>query len=272
MAKQRKEDPPGGGCPGWMATFGDLMNLLLCFFVLLFSMSTVEEEKFEMVVASIQSTFSILPAGGSAIGEGMMISSGVSQLELLDTYFKDANAEGTSETENDTDTQSDSETELKEKYQEESLEKSEEMAEEIEEKIQQMGIGDQVEVESNATFVRLTLNGALLFNSGESDIREDALPLVDKLGMILQNYADRQIDIEGHTDNVPIHSARFENNDVLSAYRAMAVKEYILGKTTLDPAKTKASGCGENVPVADNSTDEGRARNRRVEVKIDNAY
>ena len=69
MARKKKEDPPKGS-PAWMNTFSDLMNLLLCFFVLLFSMSSVEEDKFQALVASFQNTFSILPNGGSAIGEG----------------------------------------------------------------------------------------------------------------------------------------------------------------------------------------------------------
>ena len=80
MAKRKQEEPPKGS-PAWMSTFSDLMNLLLCFFVLLFSMSTVDAEKFELVVQSLQSTFSILPSGGSTIGEGELISSGVSMLE-----------------------------------------------------------------------------------------------------------------------------------------------------------------------------------------------
>ena len=93
MAKKRQEDPPAGS-PAWMATFSDLMNLLLCFFVLLFSMSTVDAEKFQMVIASLQSSVSILPAGGASIGDGELVSSGVRQLEFLDNYYKElANSE-----------------------------------------------------------------------------------------------------------------------------------------------------------------------------------
>ena len=86
MAKRRQEDPPAGS-PAWMATFSDLMNLLLCFFVLLFSMSTVDEEKYNQLVASISSAFSILDGGATAIGDGVLISSGVSQLNELDQYI-----------------------------------------------------------------------------------------------------------------------------------------------------------------------------------------
>ena len=88
MAKKRPEDPPKGA-PAWQATFSDLMNLLLCFFVLLFSMSTVDAQKFEMIVASLQSSMSILPAGGSSIGDGDMVAAGVNQLEFLDSYYND---------------------------------------------------------------------------------------------------------------------------------------------------------------------------------------
>ena len=88
MAKKRPEDPPKGS-PAWMSTFSDLMNLLLCFFVLLFSMSTVDADKLQQVVASMQSKISILPAGGSSIGDGEMISAGVRQLEFLDSYYNE---------------------------------------------------------------------------------------------------------------------------------------------------------------------------------------
>ena len=82
MARKKTEEAPAGA-PAWMATFSDLMNLLLCFFVLLFSMSTVDAEKFEMVIASLQSSFSILPSGGASIGDGEMVSSGVSSYRCM---------------------------------------------------------------------------------------------------------------------------------------------------------------------------------------------
>jgi len=93
MAKKKQEDPPKGS-PAWMSTFSDLMNLLLCFFVLLFSMSTVDAEKMEMVIQSFQNTFSVLPAGGTTVSttEGSLISSGVSALEQFDVYFNASTA------------------------------------------------------------------------------------------------------------------------------------------------------------------------------------
>lgn len=274
MAK-RKVEESGGGEASWLNTFADLMNLLLCFFVLLFAMSTVDAEKWEQLINSMQkSSFSILSSGGASVGEGMMISTGVSQLEMLDDYFKEeTNSSDEEETEpKDKETEPTAEEELKEEYEAAGLKESEEMAEQIEEMLAKRQIDNQEEVDVNAQFVRITLSGALLFDSAQSQIREDALPLVDKLSMILANYNSNQIEIEGHTDNVPISNAKYENNDVLSAYRAFAVKDYVLEHTALEAGKIYAAGCGEYNPVADNSTPEGRARNRRVEIKIYNSY
>lgn len=272
MAK-RKVEESGGGEASWLNTFADLMNLLLCFFVLLFSMSSVDADKFEALVQSLEHSFSILPQGGSSIGDGQMVAAGVNQLQLLDQYYKDAsNSSSEEEGEDNEKEEQNPEQELKEEMAEAGLKESEEMAEQIEKMLEQQRIGDQVEVDANAQFVRLTLNGALLFDSGQSQIREDALPLVDKLAMILESYDSSLIDIEGHTDNVPISNEKYENNDVLSAYRAFAVKNYVLGKTALEAGKINATGCGEYNPVADNATPEGRARNRRVEIKIYNSY
>lgn len=272
MAKKKQEEAPKGS-PAWMATFSDLMNLLLCFFVLLFSMSSVDAEKFAQVVASLQSNFSILPSGGSSVGEGQMISSGVSQLEMLDAYYHQmANSESDSDLQGTTGS-ADSEVDVQEEYKQEALAESEKMAEQIEEAINQYGIQDQVEVDFNAEYVLLNLDGTLLFDSGKSELKSEAYTLLDKIGTILGTYSNNMIDIEGHTDNVPVNpKAKYESNDVLSMYRALTVADYVRQITEIEPAHIKSSGRGEYAPVADNSTPEGRARNRRVEIKIYNSY
>ncbi|MBQ4417426.1 MAG: hypothetical protein II868_07010 [Butyrivibrio sp.] len=84
MAK--KEVPIIMGAPAWTATFGDLMNLLLCFFVLLFSMSSVDAAKFEQIAASFSSAFGIFSGGEMAIGQGALIGNGATQLNSLDSY------------------------------------------------------------------------------------------------------------------------------------------------------------------------------------------
>ncbi|MDE6313146.1 MAG: flagellar motor protein MotB [Lachnospiraceae bacterium] len=257
MAKKRQEDPPKGLAP-WMATFSDLMNLLLCFFVLLFSMSTVDAEKFAELAASLSSSFSVLPNGASAIGDGMLVSNGVSQLNELAEYVNNMGYEAEEQIQDD----------AIEEVKQQQLEETEQIAEVIEALAGKNNIDKQLDVDFNGQYVSLTLNGALLFDSGSAEIKEEAKPIMDKVAMILTKYRDHTIEIEGHTDNVPIHTARFQDNNELSSFRALSVFNYLLEVSELDPAILKHSGRGEYVPVADNSTPEGRMRNRRVEIKI----
>ena len=270
MARKKRE-PEAKPAAGWITTFSDLMNLLLCFFVLLFSMSTVDAEKFQMVIASLQSSLSIMPAGSMSIGEGEMVGNGISQLPNIDVFFETSSGEDGDSQGGKTE-ETETETDVAEHYKEQALSESEQMAEQIEQQIEAGGLQNQVEVDFNAEYVKLTLNGAILFDSAKANIREDAQPLIAKIGTILENYDSNVIEIEGHTDNVPIHSSKYENNNVLSMYRALSVADFIRDNTTLDPALIKSSGRGEYVPVADNTTEEGRARNRRVEIKVYNSY
>ena len=294
MAKKQKQEEAPAGSPAWMATFSDLMNLLLCFFVLLFSMSSTDTEKFQEVIASIQSSFSIFSQGGTSIGEGQMISSGISQLEMFDDYFNsvhdgddeqyekegasenenegEQSEDGSAETEGDVSSNGVSVEEAQEALEEAGASESESIAEEIEGQLSEYGLQDQVEVDFNANYVMITINGALLFDSGKAVLTDDALTIVDNLSKILAQYDNNIIEVEGHTDNVPMSSGTYENNDVLSMYRALYVADRIREVTDLNPAYIKSAGRGEYVPIADNSTAEGRARNRRVEIKIYNSY
>lgn len=264
MAKKKVEEPPKGS-PAWMATFSDLMNLLLCFFVLLFAMSTIDEVAQEQIVASFNQTFSVFDKGAAAIGDGMLISAGVSQLNELDDYI---NSTGKM---SDGEIVDDDVAAAQEKLEEAQMEESEELAEKIQEAIDEKDMGKEIDIEITSQYVQLTLKGALLFDSGSTLLKDEAKPVLDQVGAILERYADGTIEIEGHTDNVPMSGAKYSNNNELSSGRALSVFDYLLSVTNLDPANFKHSGRGEYVPVADNSTAEGRTRNRRVEIKIYNS-
>ena len=266
MAKRKPEEPKPGA-PAWQCTFADLMNLLLCFFVLLFSMSTVDAQKFQMIAASFSETFSIFDAGASAIGDGVLISNGVSQLNELDQYINSTGK--TAESEMDQDEIEEYE-EFARKMEEEKLAASEELAEKVQEAIEERNMDGDIDITFTSQYVQLTLKGSILFDSGKAELREDALPVIEQVAMILERYAESTVEIEGHTDNVPINTSRFESNDDLSSYRALSMFDYLVQNTSLDPSMLKHSGRGEYVPVADNSTPEGRAKNRRIEIKIYN--
>ena len=264
MAK--KEAPIIMGAPAWTATFGDLMNLLLCFFVLLFSMSSTDAAKFEQVAASFSSAFGIFTGGEMAFGKGSLLGDGATQLNELDSYINSMgmNQQGAEDVDSPkTDAQKEAE--------KEQMEASEQLAEKVEKAVNESPMLEQaVELNYTSQYVQLTIQGALLFDSGKVQIKEDAKPILDKVGQILESYAGGLIEIEGHTDNVPMSGSKYSNNDELSSGRAQSVFDYLISHADLDPAKIKHSGRGEYVPVADNSVPEGRARNRRVEIRIYN--
>lgn len=272
LARKRREEEQSSGSPAWMATFSDLMNLLLCFFVLLFAMSSVDQDKFEELVASLSASFGILEGGAASVIDGSKISTGVSDLNELDDYYEDLglNTEGEAKDLNDNDTEYEGDTIL-EQVQKQGTAESEKMAEEMEQEAIQKNIADQLEIEFTAQYVQLTLNGALLFDSAKSNIRSDAVPLVDKVGDILMNYKGNLVEITGFTDSVPLlDDPKYDDNWDLSSARAKSVLMYLVNNKGMDISIMKASGRGENDPIASNDTSEGRAQNRRVEIKIYN--
>lgn len=276
MAKKREDEPKPGLAP-WMATFSDLMNLLLCFFVLLFSMSTIDAAKLEQVVASFNDTFSIFDGGAQAIGDGVLISNGVSQLNELSDYV---NSTGVAD---DVDDPSDNiyedknpspditESEAKDKVEELGYAESEQMAEEIEEMIKESNLEKEIDIDFTSQYVLLTFKGAFLFDVGRADLRKECQDTLLQAGYILETYSDCMIEIEGHTDNQQMgRGGEFADNDELSSARALAVYRFLVKNTLLDPKNLKHSGRGEYAPVEDNSTAAGRLKNRRVEIKIYN--
>ena len=280
MARQKKEDTPPPGSPAWMSTYGDMVTLLLCFFVLLYSMSTIDAAKFDALAASFSQTFSIFTAGSTAIGDGVLISNGVSQLNELSEYFNttgqtadsDENTDQMDKENTDADKQWSDTSSAQEYLYEQGLKESEELAEKIEEAIKENNMADVVDVNFTAQYVELTLKGSLLFESGSATLKDDILPTIDKIGLILQKYATGTVEIEGHTDNVPFSDGgKYASNDELSSARALSVFNYLVDTTSLNPASIKHAGRGEYVPIADNSTPEGRAKNRRVEIRIYNS-
>lgn len=269
MAKKKKEEAPAPGAPAWMATFSDLMNLLLTFFILLFSMSSVDVSKFEEIAASLNASFSIFDSGSPAITEGGLISSGVSQLNQLDNYYTSM---GTNQDENSDEDISDEE--LKDKYDEMQSDATEELGGKVEEDLEGEGLlsGEYegfIDMEITSQYVTLTLNGSVLFNSGRAEIKKDASVFIDKLGDVLKGYDDNLIEIRGYTDSVPVSASnKYADNMELSQARAYSVYKFLVNNKHMSEDSLECSGRGEQEPVASNDTDEGRALNRRVEIRI----
>lgn len=278
MAKKKEEAPPPGS-PAWMATFSDLMNLLLCFFVLLFSMSSLDQNKWAQLMASMNSTFSIFNGGATSVSDGVLIDNGVSQLNELDQYINNmgqtADSENDGEKFNAYDKFDETDQEAMDRFlqqlEQQNLQVNEELSELVEEAVKENSLADQVEISFTAQYVQLSMKGALLFDSGSAELKDAAKKVLDRAVVILEKYAKGIIEIEGHTDNVPISNAKYADNEELSSARALAVFRYLVDNSFLDPVDLRHAGMGERVPIADNSTAEGRSKNRRVEIRIYNS-
>jgi chemotaxis protein MotB len=238
-------------------------------------MSTIDVDKLKAAAESIQTSLGIFDGGQTAIGEGIMVSSGVSQLPLLDEYLhmtgktEEGDTDPTEQEHGSTPGEQ-TQQELQAALDQINLKENEQTMEAMEEALSDSYMADQVEISVTEDFVQLSLDGAFLFESGQAQIREESFPILNQIGLLLESYAEGTIEVEGHTDNVPIHNGRFADNEELSSARALSVFYYLRDHTLLDPAVIKHSGRGENVPIADNATEAGRARNRRVEIKMYN--
>lgn len=249
---------------GWKDTFSDLMNLLFCFFIILFSMSNVDEVKHAELVSSLSSSFSIFNGGATALGEGRLIGTGATQLNNLDEYFSDMGKKAES------DEEEDPMAEYEKKKLEEKQQEAEELYSDVVERAETNRLEDMLEVtlDDGYNYVMISLSGGLLFESGSAEVQKGARQLLSRVATILKGYSGNRIKIEGHTDNVPIRNSEFESNLWLSTARATRVYEYLVKERGLPEDSLEASGRGEVEPIASNKTAEGRSKNRRVEIKI----
>ncbi len=237
MSRKRKPEEPKAGLPEWMATFSDLVTLLMCFFVLLFSFSAIDAQKFKAVMQSFQGSAGILP-GGNTLVDGPMVFNGMPETQVT---------ESPQEAEN-----------LKQ------------LKEQMEAYLEQHNLQANVLVELDARGLLLRFKDNVLFDSGKADLKPEALQILQFLGDLLNKpeFAERHIRVEGHTDNVPINTVRFPSNWELSSGRAASVIRYYVENTGFKADRFTASGYGEHYPVASNDTSQGRALNRRVDVVI----
>lgn len=274
---RRKHEEEQAPAASWMNTFADLMNLLLCFFVLLFSMSTVDADKYEQLVTSMTESINIFDGGGAAVNDGAFIASGTDQLVSISEYFNEFEKSGQKDaTQNDdepgktSDSKTKEEDEYRKRQEAEKQQRTEELYGKVKEEARKKSIEDDIDIniDKQHQYVQISLNGAILFDSGEAEIKKSSLPLLSKVGDILKIYDSHYIKIEGHTDNVKISSAKYRNNMWLSTARATEVFEYLRHEKGLSPKTLEPTGKSSYEPVASNDTSKGRAQNRRVELKI----
>lgn len=270
------------GLPAWMATFSDLMALLMCFFVLLLSFSEMDALKFKRLAGSLRNAFGVqaelnfneVPKGTSIIAQEFSpgrpeptplnvirqdtIDNLRDSLEILcqDSVIMQQDAQG--ERGQLTREIAVPESQLSEEIAAEAQRIAEALAEEIDEGLL------QIEMINELIIIRVREQS---FGTASDFVADDFLPVLDKVRDLLVSTAGT-ISVEGHTDNLPINTARFRSNWVLSSARALAVAEYLFIAPELDENRFSVVGHSSTKPIATNDTAEGRATNRRVEIII----
>ncbi len=255
---RRREPESGGGAPEWMTTYSDLMTLLLTFFILLFSMATVDQNKFDEIAASL--SYTMLNLKGS---DSVLDSSNNSIIAFDYTKYDSEEAEAKRKEKYVEDAEEmvvNAEEKLKEK-------ELDEAKNDIRDTIEEQGISDKVQVVEEKDYLLIRIDQEIFFESGSADILSEGKIVLASLALSLREI-ENEIVISGHTDNVPMSNKRYETNWELSTARATNVLRYFVDAENLDPSSLTATGNGEYRPVGDNNTPEGRQKNRRIEIKI----
>ncbi|MBW2129280.1 MAG: OmpA family protein [Deltaproteobacteria bacterium] len=238
--RKDKDDEAGGGTPGWMVTFSDLSTLLLTFFVLLLSMSTMDDMTLKSIFHNFTSSSGILYF--KEFGEIYRTKEAL--IQSLYEKLKDALVMRKANDPNEEFISAEDQRILKE-------------------------VGSALQVRELDHGFKLVFGQELLFKPGSAEINEDMKPVLARVAKFIKS-ATYQVYIDGHTDNIPIHTAQFPSNQELSLARAYNLMEYLVKVEKASPVYIALGGYGASHPVASNDTPEGRAKNRRVEIIFKN--
>ncbi len=225
MKKKRKVEEDSGPSQEWLMTYGDLMTLLVTFFVLLLTFSSIQMEEFKKAMGSLQGALGVLEVdrGEKLVSRDFHYYDAMSKMEgefrgLLDaaelTSFSDV----------------------------------------------QM---------STSGGLRIILDNSVMFDPGSATLKPTIYPVLNRIGYFIKRMDKLNVMVEGHTDNIPIHTEKFDSNWELSAMRAIAVVKFFIDNLSIDPRRMQAAGKGPYAPIAPNNSPENRAKNRRVEILLD---
>nr|MBF0221373.1 OmpA family protein [Desulfobulbaceae bacterium] len=219
------------GSPAWMCTFADLMSLLLCFFVLLLSFSVMDAQKYKMVKGSMKNAFGVQKTVKvvDSPSSDKIISQELPSIPIAVKIIK-----------------------------------------RLEEEVSEEMASGLIEVEAAGEgAVLLRMKDSLAFDFGKATIRKQFFPILDAIGKVISEI-EAKVTVYGHTDNVPLRKGGlFSSNWGLSAARSVAVVEYWEDKFKISNFRMTATGSADGQPLAGNDTSEGRAKNRRVEFKLE---
>ncbi len=236
MAKRKKIEEPEPGAPGWMVTYGDMMSLLLTFFVLLLSFATLEERKVKEAISSLKGALGVLPQS-----RAQRARPDPRPVTIVKPVRQD---------------------EIKEKVRK------------LRKELRSRGVEKHVQVgEREKGILNIRLSSSLLFRSGSAELLESAYPVLEEVADLLREHLEdfgSNVRVEGHTDDVPISprlTSVFPTNWELSVARALSVMRFLTDRTALPADHFGVAGYGPYKPIKRPvSLEENRKHNRRVEI------
>lgn len=239
MKRQRQNgEGEGTNSARWLTTFNDLVTLLMVFFVLLFTMSSIDARKMQDFQYALQSGLGILEAG-KMVDISVKTTQPVEDMSHIKTQ-----PEGTK------------------------VSSRERLTGLLSDKLMKSLEADfGIQVTTTDQGLRLSFEDQILFDFGKADINPSGYPILDQIGKAIKKVP-QPVRVEGHTDNIPIQTTRFPSNWELSVARAVNVVKYFAEVGGIDPHRLSAVGYGESRPVVANDSASNRARNRRVEILL----
>lgn len=216
----------------WLLPYSDMLTLLLALFIVMFAMGQTDKQKLQ----AMSQQFNIIFAGG----KGVMKNDGQSSISMpSNTEIEDA--------------------------------KMSEIKKTLEDEISQEGYSDKVKVDVNSDGLEISIQDVVLFNTGEADVKNNLSPLLLQISNMIKGL-DNEIKVVGYTDNVPIKNDKFQSNWELSSMRAINVMNFMVDLGKIQADKVSIQAYGEYKPKFDNTTEQGRAKNRRVEIVVVRQY
>lgn len=284
MSDEEHECDCPAGLPPWLATFADLMSLLMCFFVLLLSFSEMDAIKFKRLAGSMAEAFGIqnqlnvvdVPKGTSIIAQEF--SPGIPDPTPINEIWQ--KTEDITEMSLEVKENNEYDVEAGDVNQEAGIkarikEQLEELIAETKQDAQQLAnalykeiVAGEIEIETEGRKIIIRIREKGSFKSGSHELADNYSDVLDEVRGVLMERPGK-IQVQGHTDNIPIRrSKRYRSNWELSSSRAVSVAEELLKNGDINPKRFEVSGMADTQPLVDNSTSTNRARNRRVEIIV----
>jgi chemotaxis protein MotB len=239
----------------WLVSYADFITLLFAFFVVMYSISSVNEGKYRVLSDTLSRAFDPKTTASDKVMTNDIIQDGLrpgrdtAQLPIEEKLVPDNPAV----------------IELKGKMGEDEAQLAK-VAEDLDQVLAPYIQDDLINIRRDKAWLEVEMKSGLLFPSGSASLSTESMPMLDKLAAIFKELPN-VIHVEGHTDNRPINTREFPSNWELSAARAASVVHQLM-KAGVDPMRMAALSYGEYHPLADNHTEDGRYQNRRVTIVL----